>query len=115
MFFFSVHTYMTSKRQLLESKLDEMERFYVEEKLPFYDKLQEERKKMNLEQITGLIVRFLLPASSCLEEYLLSELCKLEMLLAMDEKYSDVCLDLTEKQKNTVVEFMQSLINIIKK
>lgn len=107
---------MTTKRELIEKKLDNIQLYAVTHKLPFIAKMKEMRKDYDTDQITALVIRFLVPAKDCLREYITAEMerGKLLMVGKTDEE-SKRALEFvpTEEEIAFLVESLRYIIKVI--
>jgi hypothetical protein len=108
---------MTTKKELIEERLNKMEKYATSQKFPFHDKIEETRKKYNTELIVGLIERFLIPAydEKVLKEYLLTELERYKLIaVAQGEDAKLLDFSLNDEQMKRIVKDLSYIIKVIK-
>ena len=102
-----------TKREFLENKMNSILQYVKGQSMPFYDTMEQYAKNLKIEQIVGLVEKFLVPAynQQLLQEYIDYEYTKLKALstfLPELSMYSN--FDLTEAQKEHIMQEIESII-----
>lgn len=107
---------MSSKKELIEKKLNEAQEYAENEKLPFSHKISELRTKYDIVQLVAMFQRFIIPAKDCLSEYIDVELSRLKLLLAASGDSDSIALtkyEMSNEHKEVVVQTLRYIIRVI--
>lgn len=107
---------MTSKKELIEKKLNEMQEYAEKEEIPFVHKIGTLRKKYDVAQIVALFQRFVVPAKDCLPEYIDAEICRGKLLMAGSgdsDTASMMKYEMTSEHKQVLVNSLRYIIKVI--
>jgi S-ribosylhomocysteine lyase LuxS involved in autoinducer biosynthesis len=107
---------MTTKRDLIENKLDNIQLYALSQKLPFVAKMKEMRKSYDTDQITALVIRFLVPAKECLREYITAEMERGKLLMVGQtdsESKAAISFVPTTEQLDFLVDAIRYVIKVI--
>ena len=107
---------MVKKSELLEQKFDILEEYANDQKLPFFHKIRDLRKKYSLEFIVGLIERFLIEPykQNLLKEYIEAELERLKIICVANGEDTELLkFRLSEQQLDLIVEHISYIVKII--
>ena len=61
---------MPTKREIINTKVEQFLTYAKTNNLPFYDELRETSQTYETSHLVALVERYLIPAKDCLEEYL---------------------------------------------
>lgn len=107
---------MSSKKELIEKKLNEAQEYAEKEKLPFVHKISEMREKYDIAQIVALFQRFIVPAKDCLSEYIDVEMGRVKLMLAASGDADSIAFtkyEMTIEQKEVFVQILTYVIKVI--
>ena len=104
------------KSQIITNKLNILQKYAIDQSLPFSTKIEETRQKYSLEFIVGLIERFLIPAykDNILKENISAEIERMKILaVAGGEDPELLKFTLSDEQMKVILEHLTIIIKVI--
>lgn len=105
------------KREVIEKKINEFHQYAINQKFPYIERFEEMRKKYSIEQLVGLIERFIIPAvkEDCLQEYLICEFERYKMVSLLQGNANDPLRDyvFTDEHKAVIKQYLEFIVKVI--